>query len=273
MTHGMTPLHPRLTGRALNRLEPKKPTLVKLLHNVLPVGIRVHKYSAKYEECCPSCDCDKETEEHLYLCPHPDRTLWRNSCKRTVTTKLSKANTEPDLLELAVDGLNALFDQVTLDPGLYPPKCTALIVSQNEIGWDNFLCGRLAKQWADIQDIHLHSKNLKTSRKTGVTWATDLAHLLLQQWLDLWKLRNEARHGKDKQAQREKKQAQLLREVDLVYQSADEIPMDLLPKVFTMSYKRRLEKSHASTQAWLANCMPVLERAKKDRRRRGHTSG
>jgi hypothetical protein len=81
-----------------------------------------------------------------------------------------------------------------------PPYRQQLVEEQGTIGWTNFLKGRLATQWALHQDRHLNDRKLKTSKRKGTTWATNFASTMLNEWLALWKLRNEDMHGRDKTA-------------------------------------------------------------------------
>jgi hypothetical protein len=54
---------------------------------------------------------------------------------------------------------------------------------------------------------------------------TNLASKMLDKWLGLWKLvRNEDRHGKDRVAQTKARAEQVRREVELLYEQADQAP-------------------------------------------------
>ena len=98
------------------------------------------------------------------------------------------------------------------------------------------------------------------SRKNGTVWATNLAAQLLQQWWNLWEDRNHVRHGKDKEQQWKKKQEQLQREVELLYEKADELPADLLDHIFRRPLEEQMAKSPGDIKAWLANWLPVVEK-------------
>ena len=73
---------------------------------------------------------------------------------------------------------------------------------QEEIGWGNFLCGRLSKKWSEAQNVHNHRlKQLDPDTKTIPT-----SSLIKQLWsvrLALWRNRNEKKHG-GTQEEREK---------------------------------------------------------------------
>ena len=247
-------------GRAVNRHEARKTTLVKLLYDMLPVGERVHTYDKKYDHRCPHCSEAQESAEHLYRCTHEDPTLWRTTMQQAVSKKLRNNDTDPILLDIALKGLECHFADKHLYPGDFPERYDQLIVDQNHIGWYNFMRGRLAKQWIKIQDGYLHHTKNHCTKKNGTTWATNLAHLLLEQWFKLWDERNAARHGRDLQQQWAKKQAQLQREVELLYEQADEAPLHLVHSIFKRPLEEQMALSASDIKAWLANWMPVVDR-------------
>ena len=247
-------------GRAVNRMESHKPTIVKLLFELLPVGTRVHRDNPKYDHHCPRCGADHETATHVYRCPHDDVALWRATMQKAISQRLRKDDSDPYLLEIALDGLTYHFEGRYLHPWHYPERYRDLVVIQNHIGWDNFMKGRLAKEWAKQQDSHLNRLQKSDSRKNGTVWATNLAAQLLQQWWNLWEDRNHARHGRDKEQQWQKKQEQLQREVELLYEKADELPPDLLDHIFRRPLEEQMAKSPGDIKAWLANWLPVVEK-------------
>ena len=64
-------------GHALQRHGKHRTTLVKYLHNILPIGKQVHCYNQKYPPNCPSCHADLEDIDHFWNCPAPARLRWQ----------------------------------------------------------------------------------------------------------------------------------------------------------------------------------------------------
>jgi hypothetical protein len=59
---------------AARRSQLSQPFLVKLLHQILPVGTLIHRYNpVKYIFDCPTCQEHIETYDHLFQCNHPSR--------------------------------------------------------------------------------------------------------------------------------------------------------------------------------------------------------
>ena len=237
--------------------------VVKHLFCLLPVGARVHRDDPKYDHHCPRCGAEQESEIHVYRCPHEDvSSMWRATMLRTISQKLRKVDTDPYLLEIALDGLTWHFESRYLSPADYPERYRDLILHQNLIGWSNFMRGRLAKEWAKQQDAYLLRIQKHDSNKNGRLWSTNLAAEILQQWWNVWEDRNRVRHGKDKQQQWQKKQEQLQREVELLYQKAEEIPDNLLDFIFKRPLEEQMAMAPGDIKAWLANWLPVVEREK-----------
>jgi hypothetical protein len=234
-------------GRAVNRHGPHKNTLVKYLHNILPVGELVHRYNPQIPpRNCPSCNQDHENQLHLLVCPAESRKEWRCFMITKLRKHLDAVDTNLELMIIALDGIQSvLTSNGTLDPHIYSAPYSQLVEEQGTIGWTNFLKGQLTTQWTLHQDRHLKDKKLKTAKHNGTTWATNLASTMLNEWLALWKIRNEDRHGRDKTAQTRAKAAQIRREVELLYEQADQAPPNYTDHIYRHDLETQLEKTTA----------------------------
>jgi hypothetical protein len=59
---------------AVGRSQLSQPFLVKMLHQILPVGTLIHRYDpVKYTIDCPTCLEHSEMYNHLFQCCHPSR--------------------------------------------------------------------------------------------------------------------------------------------------------------------------------------------------------
>lgn len=103
---------------------------------------------------------------------------------------------DPYMMDILRDGVSRFHRNLEkIDPTCYPPKYHALIRNQNSIGWDHVYRGRWAKEWMLLQ--HQHQSSLTTTEQTRSPsqWIIGLGRLMIDQWLQLWKLRNTQRHG------------------------------------------------------------------------------
>jgi hypothetical protein len=153
----------------------------------------------KYPHQCPSCHQDNETQPHLLLCPAASRQEARCLMMTQIRKHLDAAETNLELMTIALDGIQSVFTSTTLDHSRYSHIYGQLLEEQAYAGRTNFLKGRLTTQWALHQDSHLNeTTRLHTSKRNGTTWANNLASTMLNEWLSIWKLRNEGRHGREK---------------------------------------------------------------------------
>jgi hypothetical protein len=70
---------------AVSRSQVPHPIIVKLLHQLLPVGTVIHRYDpVKYMSLCPTCKAqDEETYGHLLQCGHPTSHVvgWKSALR------------------------------------------------------------------------------------------------------------------------------------------------------------------------------------------------
>jgi hypothetical protein len=116
----------------------------------------------------------------------------------------------------------------------------------------------MTTQWALHQNRHFKERGLLNSKTNGTTWATNLASKMINEWLGLGKIRNEDRHGKDRVAQTKARAEQVRREVELLYEQADQAPPANIDHIYKNNLETQLEKTTAELIGWLSNWGPVV---------------
>ena len=107
-------------SRALKRHDKHRVTMVKYLHDWLPLGKRVHTYNKKYPASCPSCNAPVEDRTHFWACPSEERHTWKRGAYQSIKKYLQTNNTAPDLQTLMLDGLQmVLYHQATRNKFYY----------------------------------------------------------------------------------------------------------------------------------------------------------
>lgn len=171
-------------------------TLVKHLHAICPTGKIAHRNNPHLPHECPTCNTPQETNNHLLVCSHGNRSQWQKDTIRKAT-QYASASVDPYLLDILRDGLLRFHRQIDLIPqSHYPARYASLIHSQNNIGWDQLYRGRWSLEWRSHQDAFMVN-NPQRCQLSGNDWIRGIGRLLIDQWLHLWKLRNEDRHGND----------------------------------------------------------------------------
>ena len=244
-------------GRAVGRMYKNSTTITKFLHNILPTGVRVNKYSNIYSPNCPTCHHDREDDDHLIRCPA--REPWRRKFCQQVRNKALEIHTDDVLLDLLLEGIQSFFDArpANFDQHL-PHRYKKALREQASIGWNNFLKGRLSKQWLHIQEDHLVGTQQRTNKINGETWAVAIIHTMWKHWLELWESRNEDRHGKDQATRSMANQYQASREVQLLYEKYQGRIMAQDNHIFNTPLHEMLEKPYHHLRDWVLAYQSLL---------------
>jgi exonuclease III len=198
-------------------------TLVKHLHKIAPTGEIAHRNNHHYPSECPSCDCEVETNDHVLLCSAISRQRWRSNSRTAVLNYVDRVlSSDPVLSDILRDGLTRWATQLpTPDPHEYPEAYHALIRSQNYIGWDHLFRARWSNQWQILHSHYAQRVALDSKLADGSAWVRKVGKKLLQQWFDLWAIRNTERHGKDIAEQKANRKAFLQSQLEELYSFRD----------------------------------------------------
>jgi hypothetical protein len=182
-------------------------TIVKHLHAISPTGHIANRNDHHQPHECPACNQAYEDNDHVIRCPHVSRATWRSNTLQKISN-YQPGQSDPHLLDILRDGITRYHHNLSpLPAAQYPPRYHDLIVTQNKIGWDQVYRGRWSTAWASQQQQHQNHHHTTTADPT--TWLLGLGRLLIDQWLIVWQLRNEQRHGQD-QVRHSQLRAQIL---------------------------------------------------------------
>ena len=113
--------------------------------------------------------------------------------------------TDPSMRDLLLDGAEKHFQgQVEL---AIHRKCPKIVKSQNFVGWDQILKGRMSDEWQISCNKHKCNTNA-TNKIDGLMWTTNIIHETWQWFLKEWMDRNEKMHGINAIAKAQKQQKQ-----------------------------------------------------------------
>ena len=216
-------------------------TIVKHVHAIAPTGHIAHRNCPHLTAQCPSCQCEREDNNHVILCPATTREAWRKTTLETITNaKLHRS--DPILKTLIHEGLNNFHNNKGgLNEENYPAQYSTLIHQQNTIGWDQLYRGRWSKEWSRLHRMYAGSQLAwEAQEQEGSKWVTYHGTILLQRWMKLWTLRNQERHGEDQQAHHRNRYTILLKELTTLYELRNEVtPRDR--SIFFSSVAQHME--------------------------------
>jgi hypothetical protein len=105
--------------------------------------VQVGKYSGREwpDEKCPTCG-RREMAEHVLTCPNEDRTRLLVETTEDLSTWLNQEHlTDLELAYWISKYIMMLGDKPFASLGAMSPRMKALAVSQDKIGWQNFMEG------------------------------------------------------------------------------------------------------------------------------------
>jgi hypothetical protein len=181
----------------IQKYKEKWTTIVKHVHAISPTGHIAHRNNSNLPHACPVCSAPHENNAHIIQCPHISRAQWRSKTIQRVQAHQT-AVSDPYLIDILHDGLLRYHRQSDpTPPDLYQERYHALITTQNAIGWDQLYRGRWSIEWSQAHNKFTQTQPTRACLPSGPEWVLSFGRLLMDQWLELWALRNEQRHGKD----------------------------------------------------------------------------
>ena len=162
-------------------------------------------------------------------------------------------------MELLIEGLHATLHNLPTASITINPAVADVAASQAAIGWHQLLKGRFSKLWAATQDRYLGSRT--TVKTNGSLWVTRLIETVFIEWLKMWKLRNEDRHGQDKESRRKAETRQTIRELEQFYAAHNGVVTSRLQWIFKEPLEERRERNVGIIIQWLNTWKPIVEKS------------
>ena len=168
--------------------------LLKHVSGRSSVGEEMLRRKVWQSDYCPRCSAGSENTSHIALCRAPSaKRIWTGFIEN-LPEWFDSQNTDSTIKEAILIYLRRWHSGLPFptQPLLNTtPEIKSALSAQHEIGWDNFIFGRCATQWTEIQ--HSHALHLGL-RRTGKQW---MRHLIKHLWTflwDQWEARNDVLH-------------------------------------------------------------------------------
>ena len=177
---------------------------------------------------CPCCSCPTEDKDHIILCPEEGRTkLYKDGVKK-LDAWLRIQGTDPvlrRLIRLYLLGRSQTSMMSHLRPGT-KAKYVRLAEEHDDLGWTNFIEGRISRQFFEIQ-LQFYVK--KSSRKSAGKWTSGLIERLIGLIHSQWLYRNAHIHyASHYGGETRREYEEIMRTISQLV--ADTDPEDLLPE-------------------------------------------
>lgn len=202
---------------ALDKLEDYQRTqIIKFSHGWSPTATRINDWDKSVNPRCPNCQRTNrlpspydETEDHILRCPHPVLLEARLTSLAKLERTLDFLDTPKDVSTALLFGITSWFDNEQYNgeepPISWPPPnfpyhpqhhepIRHAFEHQSEIGWDEFLRGRISNKWGPIIQQYYRNMNLG-ARRNCTTWEVQTIHATWHIFLNTWQARNNLLHG------------------------------------------------------------------------------
>jgi hypothetical protein len=185
--------------KSLTKLtDPEKLVIKKFINNRLPTRKRENTYYKYLSALCPTCSLYVENEDHILQCGTTARQSIQNEWRKELTDYLSKSHTPKWVKHHISQGLF-----LWLETGRYcvpiPPTSEQdrllqnTVTTQNSIGWQHFVRGRMTIEWC--HHINIHLANQTKHKITAEQWGSSILTINWKYILQLWDQRNSELHG------------------------------------------------------------------------------
>lgn len=240
--------------------------LSKMVHECLPTNSMRNRFDSGRRHC-PICPCEHETRDHILRCPDESRTVWRDHFMRQLEIFHSHEDTCPFLRHLLKEAITQWFAEaeLTVSPILFPIDVREVILQQNAIGWRQLFNARFSCEWSRVQSAHYSRRRGRGSRRqmlTGDGWLLRLTKMIGDNWLELWRQRNNDVHGHDRRTQEAAERREVSRQLEEIYrqrmQYEPRVQSLLLPDV-----QEHLLRPTWVTRNWLATNAGIFRESMK----------
>jgi hypothetical protein len=182
----------KLCGEAFSKLTiPKQRRVTKHASGLMACGRMMKLWGFQDHEECPRCPETREVAQHVLSCPAPSTTpIWEKSMSN-LRMWMESTNTMPELQDAIITRLRqwkGLTRKNPTWPTLHGLRIA--VAHQDELGWYNFLMGRISIEWKAVQQRYYEWLG---KRNTGKKWAVALIQKVFSVSWDMWDHRNDVR--------------------------------------------------------------------------------
>ena len=158
-------------------------------------GAKLAQWDSNADSRCPNCHCLDEDADHIIQCRSAHRTALLMKSISELGDWMKDNGTHPGISKLVCLYLSGRGQRSFSSPLNIPDSLKQLCREQDELGWRNFLEGRISTQFRAIQSRYLRVRH---PRRTVDTWLRGFASNLLSITHSQWIFRCISKHHSTK---------------------------------------------------------------------------
>jgi hypothetical protein len=184
----------------------RQTAVAKATHNLWHTGTRHQQYFGDAKPCC-MCNCETEDWRHVLTCGSIDASLHREASWGKLRKSMERWHLPQDFWTAIEKGVNHYTEQPhkrTIHSKDNEPQKPFGVTfntprnllqqafrTQSHIGWDNFLKGRISRDWLTyVRHNEAHSNGYGKSKD----WPAKFIGGLWKHFKRLWQFRNDIYH-------------------------------------------------------------------------------
>ena len=220
-----------------------------------PSNRHLHRRNPKKypSDKCSVCKLEEETNEHIYRCPHHTSRLAQLKALNGIRTWGHKRKAHPLIIVAITRYLHTWMRGKEIDMEHRFSKSNPIhnkiwdaVQTQNSIGWDQALRGRLSIKWGEAQ--RLYDTALGKPERKGFM-ATLIAEIWTQQY-NMWHTRNKLQHGDTPEDSLQIQRDIINPQVRTAYKNKHKVSL-FNQRLFRLDMGRRLSMYPAENERWL----------------------
>lgn len=231
---------------------------------------------------CPCCQLHQETITHLLTCKHEAVALHWEKAKKMLFQQLTKIHTPARIGNLLQQGLDQ-WEASTKDNGLtiWAPtfgsvRTIDIVLTQAyrtqsyEIGWEQFLRGRISSYWGKA-----YGRGQNNQKLDPVIWASKVICHLLEYTESLWKFQNGVIYGHSSAKTHKKWLGGIKQEISCAYAQYKDDPFIIShhqSSLFTKPLRDILQMDLDYLQSWLRTFNEAVLTQQEFHRRQAETA-
>lgn len=254
-------------GKAFYRASSlQRKTFTKLSHKLWATNVIQHQRSNKrIDHRCHRCGKLHEDWDHVFKCKHPDNVSSRQIHLHGLRQQLLTYQFASLQVNFMIQGILNWLDNTIISPFLdnhpndeFYHHLLSAYEYQSMIGWDQFLCGRLAHEWSTAHDLYVRDKQLSTSKLSN----NAIPFLILALYdfgLKIWQQRNDTVFGATPEESKQKQQEHLNDTISNAYNDQELIRPDDQDILFQLPLPHLLQLTMEQKQNWITTYESCLE--------------
>ena len=233
---------------------------MKLAHKLWPTNKLLSHRNNRNDSRCFRCNRLYETWHHVFQCPSTSSKQHHSKALKNLRLYFQTLHLSKPMITIMIAGIQQWLLQHSPTFPLPGKPYTDIIFSllqtafleQTQIGWDNFLAGRLSSSWFVAHDLYADNRNLPSHLYSSII-APKLIRSLWNYSLCTWTQRNLDKFGHNLTAQKLQRSESLNHKINQFFHQRHLLSPQSIPIIYDISLPELLQETDTYKRQWIYN--------------------